>query len=298
MSHNPFAMIVITFALSFVMVPVFFGFLKLLGFYTVVEEGQCKVFVLFGKTVGVYSEPGLHFLWGKMGPKAMIVNIFGSQHTVDMRMDQEYLRSQWVNSEEGAPMGIGIWYEMYVSDPVDYIFKNTDPRGSLRANVSNATVRSLSNMKLHAMLETRHEMSRAVRAEVSAKSHEWGYKLGSVYTRKVHFRDTGMVRQIEEKVVNRLRQVTSAISQDGSNQVNIIGSTAERTAAVEFARAVAIRPQILGAVLADVSKDKDVMEALFEVLETQRLLESKAQITLLPPGGHGGLMPQLMATRS
>lgn len=194
-------------------------------------------------------------------------------------------------------MGIGIWYEMYVSDPVDYIFKNTDPRGSLRANVSNATVRSLSNMKLSAMLETRHEMSRAVRAEVSPKSHEWGYKLGSVYTRKVHFRDAGMVRQIEEKVVNRLRQVTSAINQDGANQVNIIHSTAERTAAVEFARATAIRPQILGAVLADVARDKEVMEALFEVLETQRLLESKASITMLPSGGQT-LMPQLMASRS
>ena len=38
-------------------------------------------------------------------------------------------------------MGVGIWYEMFVSDPVAYLFKNTDPRGSLRANVSNSTVR-------------------------------------------------------------------------------------------------------------------------------------------------------------
>ena len=294
---NSISIIPIAFALSFVLVPVLFGLLRLLGFYTVIEEGQCRVFVLFGEVVGVYSDPGLHFLWAKMGPKALLVNLFGSNTIVDMRMDQEYLRSQWVNSEEGAPMGIGIWYEMYVSDPVDYIFKNTDPRGSLRANLSNATVRSLSNMKLHAMLETRHEMSRTVRAEVSTKSHEWGYKLGSVYCRKVHFRDAGMVRQIEEKVVNRLRQVTSAISQDGSNQVNIIASTAERTAAVEFARAVAIRPQILGAVLADVSRDPEVMEALFEVLETQRLLETKAQLTLLP-AGKSGVLPQLLAARS
>ena len=68
--------------------------------------------------------------------------------TVDLRLDQEYLRSQPVNSEEGAPMGIGVWYEMWISDPVAYMFKNADPRGSLRANVGNATVRNLSNMKL------------------------------------------------------------------------------------------------------------------------------------------------------
>jgi regulator of protease activity HflC (stomatin/prohibitin superfamily) len=131
---------------------------------------------------------------------------------------------------------------MFISDPVSYLFKNADPRGSLAANVSNSTVRCLSNLKLAAMLENRHAMSQTVRDEVSPKSHEWGYQLGSIYIRKVHFRDTDMIKQIEEKVVNRLRQVTSAIKQDGANQVSIIASTAERQAAFEFAKAAAMAP--------------------------------------------------------
>src|SRR2546421_4925854 len=157
-------------------------------------------------------------------------------------------------------MGIGIWYEMWISDPVSYLFKNTDPRGSLRANVSNATVRCLSNMPLAEMLETRHTMSQTVRKEVSNKSRDWGYDLGSVYIRKVHFRDAGMIRQIEEKVVNRLRQVTSAIRQDGANQVNIITSTAEREAAAEFAKAAAMRPYVVGSALDAIAKDKEISE--------------------------------------
>ena len=112
--------------------------------------------------------------------------------------------------------------------------------------MGNSTVRCLSNLKLADMLENRHPMSQTVRAEVSPQSQEWGYRLGSVYIRKVHFRDVGMIKQIEEKVVNRLRQVTSAIKQDGANQVNIITSTAEREAAIEFAKAAAMRPQIVG----------------------------------------------------
>src|SRR2546430_11005944 len=140
-------------------------------------------------------------------------------------------------------MDIGMWYEMYISDPVSYLFKNADPRGSLSANVSNSTVRCLSNLKLADMMENRHTMSQTVRAEVSPRSHEWGYRLGSIYIRKVHFRDTNMIKQIEEKVVNRLRQVTSAIKQDGANQVSIITNTAERQAAIEFAKAAATRPQ-------------------------------------------------------
>jgi hypothetical protein len=179
---------------------------------------------------------------------------------------------------------------------VAYLFKNTDPRGSLAANVSNSTVRCLSNMPLEEMLTNRHTMSQTVRAEVSSKSHEWGYRLGSVYIRKVHFRDNGMIKQIESKVVNRLRQVTGAIKQDGANRVSIIASTAEREAAVEFAKAAAIRPQIVGASLQKISEDADVASSLFDVLEIQKAIEGKATIVLLPGGNQ--FLGELLAGRS
>ncbi len=273
---------VVAFAAMFVVEPLFFAFVRLFGIYTIVQERQCKVFVLFGKVVLVLDEPGLHLLWLKLGWKAPLVNWIGRCHVLDLRLDQEYLRSQPVNSEEGAPMGIGIWYEMYISDPVAYLFKNADPRGSLAANVSNATVRCLSNMKLADMLENRHTMSQTVRAEVSPKSQEWGYRLGSVYIRKVHFRDAGMIRQIEEKVVNRLRQVTSSIRQEGANQVSVITSTAERQAAIEFAKARALRPRIVGAALQEIARDPDIARALFEILEIEKLREGKAPLVLIP----------------
>ena len=272
----------VTFFGLFILGPVCFAFVRQLGFYTIVSERQCKVYMLFGKVLGVLDEPGLHLLLFKLGPKALLVNWLGRCHVLDMRLDQEYLRSQPVNSEEGAPMGIGIWYEMFISDPVSYLFKNADPRGSLAANVGNSTVRCLSNLKLADMLENRHYMSQTVRAEVSLKSQEWGYKLGSIYIRKVHFRDVGMIKQIEEKVVNRLRQVTSAIKQDGANQVSIITSTAERQAAIEFAKAAAMRPEIVGAALQRISQDPEILQAMFEVLETGKIVEGEADITLVP----------------
>ena len=283
----------ITFGLMFILMPIALFLVRTIGLYTIVYERTCHVYVLFGKVLGTIDEPGLHILPFRLGLAAFLVNWLGQRHIVDMRLDQEYLRSQPVNSEEGAPMGIGMWYEMYISDPVAFLFKNTDPRGSLRANVSNATVRCLSNMRLADMLETRHTMSQVVRAEVSAKSQQWGYRLGSVYIRKVHFRDTDMIRQIEEKVVNRLRQVTSAIRQDGANQVSIITNTAERTAAVEFAKAAAMRPQIVGAALNRLGEDPEIEAALFEVLETQKLLSGESRLTLIPRGSE--LLGQLLA---
>ena len=279
---------------AFVAEPVLLALARIFGIYAIVQERTCRVYMLFGKVVGELDEPGLHFLPGKLGPSAFVINWLGSCHVLDLRLDQEYLRSQPVNSEEGAPMGVGVWYEMWISDPVSYLFKNTDPRGSLRANVSNATVRCLSNMKLAEMLETRHNMSQIVRNEVTAKSQAWGYQLGSVYIRKVHFRDVGMIRQIEEKVVNRLRQVTSAIRQAGANQVSVITSSAEREAAVEFAKAAAIRPMELGKALKEIAKEPDVAQVLFDVLETQRILASSARIALLPGIGHSRALANLL----
>ena len=289
----------ITFGALFILVPVFLFLVRVVGVYTIVQERTCQVYVLFGKVIGTIDDPGLHILPFRLGLSAFLVNWLGQRHVIDMRVDQEYLRSQPVNSEEGAPMGIGIWYEMYISDPIAFLFKNTDPRGSLRANVSNATVRCLSNMRLSDMLENRHKMSQAVRAEVSDKSHQWGYRVGSVYIRKVHFRDGDMIRQIEEKVVNRLRQVTSAIRQDGANQVSIITNTAERTAAIEFAKAAAMRPQIVGAALNSISQDPEIEAALFDVLETQRLVEGEARLTLIPKNSEliGPLLAVDAATR-
>ena len=285
----------VVFVGCFIAVPTLLGIMRFLGFYVVVEERQCLVYVLFGKVRLILDEPGLHFPFATaLGWRALFVNAFGDVRNVDMRLDQEYLRSQPVNSEEGAPMGIGVWYEMWISDPVAYLFKNADPRGSLRANVSNATVRNLSNLKLSNMLEDRHSMSKLVRDEVSDKSKEWGYSLGTVYVRKVHFRDASMIQQIEEKVVNRLRQVTSAIRQDGINQVNLITSTAERQAAVEFAKAAAMRPFIVGSALNTIAQDQEVAQVMFEILENQRMLEGNVNVTLIPPDLRGDGLTQFL----
>jgi regulator of protease activity HflC (stomatin/prohibitin superfamily) len=275
--------------------PIFLGILKYLCWFTTVNECRCKVFVLFGKVIGVIDEPGLHITPFSIGPGVLLVPFFGKVHTLDMRLDQRYLRSRAVNSEEGTPVGIGVWYEMRVSNPVAYLFENTDPEGSLMANVTNTTVRSLSNMPLDNMMQNRHHMSREVRTEVSPKSESWGYSLGSVYIRKVHFRDAAMIHQIEQKVVNRLRQVTSAIRQAGDNQVDIIKSKAEREASIEFAKAQAVRPRLVGEALREIGQDREVIETLFAVLETQEIVAGGSEIILMPTGA--GILPALEAER-
>jgi regulator of protease activity HflC (stomatin/prohibitin superfamily) len=286
---------IVTTGLLFFAVPAALVLGQLFAAFVVVEERRSVVYELFGQVRLVIDDAGLHFPWLKLGPLAVLLPFFGKRYIVDRRLDQAYLRSLPVNSEEGAPMGIGVWYEMCVNDPVSYLYKNADPRGSLVASVSNSTVRSLSNMPLERLLEERHTMSRVVREEVTPQSREWGYQVGSVYVRKVHFRDIGMIRQIEQKVVNRLRQVTAAIQQDGSNRVNIIRSAADREAAIEFAKAAAMRPRIVGAAIAKIAERAEVSKALFDVLEVQTLARAEGIVVQVIPEG-ASLLGQLAAS--
>ncbi len=248
--------------------------------WRVLPERTVLVYTFFGKVVGQVEEPGLFFPIAHFGPKALLFPFFGKAYTVRTAFHQAYLRNQLVNSEEGAPMGVGIWFEMYVKDPKAYLFRNSDPLGSLKANVATAVVKQLSNLKLDVLLENRDALSRKVREEVTPTSAQWGFSLGSTYIRKVAFRDQGMIHEIQRKVVNRLRQVTAAMRQAGENEVAIIHSEADKKASQRLGQAQAVRPEIVGHALATIRQNADVAAVLFALLDIQATLKSPGKVIL------------------
>jgi regulator of protease activity HflC (stomatin/prohibitin superfamily) len=277
--------VVVGFAVGLVIVPILLGITQGFGIWTIVLESEAQVFTLFGKVIGTISEPGLRFPVAEYGPRALLIPFFGKKHKVNTALKQYYLRGQMVNSEEGTPMGVGIWYEMQVNDPTDYLFKNTNPEGSLQANVASSTISTLSNLEMDKMLEDRHSLSRTVRRTVSPLSEKWGYRLGSVYIRKVFFTDEQMVRNITDKVVKRLVQVTSAMKQDGDNRVGLIRSETANKVSQTMAEARSTRPRVVGRALNEIAgKDPEILQAVMEVMETEKLLESDAAVELVPAG--------------
>jgi regulator of protease activity HflC (stomatin/prohibitin superfamily) len=263
--------------------PVLLGLARVFGLYAVVQEREAQVFTLFGKVLGTLDQPGLSFPIAHFGLKSLLVPFFGKRHEVSSALRQYYLRDQMVNSEEGTPMGVGIWYEMQVSDPVDYLFKNANPEGSLQANVASSTISTLSNLEMDKMLEDRHQLSHKVGDTVSPLSEKWGYKLGSVYIRKVAFTNSQMVDNITEKVVKRLVQVTSAMKQDGENRVGLIQSETAYKVSQKMAEAAATRPSVVGEALNEISRqDPEILNAVLDVMEVENLVVSGAGVDVLP----------------
>ena len=275
---------------TFVAVGVFVALGRMFLLWRTLPERTVIVYTYFGKVIGEVSEPGMFFPIFHFGIKALLLPFFGRAYAVNTALQQSYLRNQLVNSEEGAPMGVGVWYEMYVQNPTAFLFQNSDPVGSLRANVATAVSRQLSNLKLETLLEDRDALSSKVREEVSPTSLKWGFQLGSTYIRKVAFRDRGMIAQIELKVVNRLRQVTAAMRQNGDNQVALIHSDADKRASEKLGQAQAVRPQVVGAALAEVQKDPAVADALFKLLDIKATLKSPGKVVISPAGAVGLLL--------
>jgi regulator of protease activity HflC (stomatin/prohibitin superfamily) len=273
----------IGFIVGLVTIPALLAVAQGFGIWTIVKEREAQVFTLFGKVIGTISKPGLRLPVTDFGMRALLIPFFGKKHKVSTALKQHYLRGQMVNSEEGTPMGVGIWYEMQVNEPRDYLFVNTNPEGSLQANVASSTISTLSNLEMDTMLEDRHSLSRTVRSTVSPLSEKWGYRLGSVYIRKVFFTDQQMVKNITDKVVKRLVQVTSAMKQDGENRVGLIRSETANKVSQKMAEAKSKRPEVVGTALNEIAADDpEILQAVMEVMETDKLLESGAPVELLP----------------
>lgn len=281
------ASVLIGLVATFIAVPVLVAIGNLFQLWRVLPERTVIVYTFFGKVVGQVEDPGLFFPVAHFGPKALLFPLFGKAYTVRTVIQQAYLRNQLVNSEEGAPMGVGIWFEMFVNNPKAYLFQNSDPTGSLKANVATAVVKQLSNLRLEVLLENRDALSRKVREEVTPTSTQWGFNLGSTYIRKVAFRDHGMIAEIQRKVVNRLRQVTAAMRQAGENEVAIIHSEADKKASQRLGQAQAVRPQVVGQALAEIQRTPEVATALFTLLDIQATLKSSGKITLTSGDGSG-----------
>ena len=47
---------------------------RIFGLFATVQERTCRVYVLFGRVIGVLDEPGLHILPFKIGPAAFVIN--------------------------------------------------------------------------------------------------------------------------------------------------------------------------------------------------------------------------------
>ena len=82
---NTLIAILVVFLAAFVAEKVVLVLSRIFGLFAIVQERTCRVYVLFGKVIGILDEPGLHILPFKIGPAAFVINFLGTCHVLDLR---------------------------------------------------------------------------------------------------------------------------------------------------------------------------------------------------------------------
>ena len=62
-----------------------------------------------------------------------------------------------------------------------------------------------------------------------------------------------------------------------------------------FAKARAMRPQIVGAALQTISKDPEVATMMFEILELEKVIEGNSDVVIIPP--NRGLLADVLTAQ-
>jgi hypothetical protein len=140
--------LVLGFGLFLVGVPLALATARLLGVYTTVFERTAKVFTLFGEVIGTIDEPGLHLLVGEARHQG------GAGAAVRQGAHRRSAARPTVPAQPAGELGgrRSDGHRHLVrngrSRPGGVPLQERRPPRRLRANVSNAAVRALSNMKL------------------------------------------------------------------------------------------------------------------------------------------------------
>ena len=75
------------------------------------------------------------------------------------------------------------------------------------------------------------------------------------------------------------------MKQDGENRVGLIESETAKKVSQRLAEASAARPAVVGETLNAIGKaDPEILEAVIDVMETEKLLDSGAEVDILPEG--------------
>ena len=113
------------------------------GLYAVVEERTCRVYVLFGKVIGVLGEPGLHYPadYARAGGvhRELLRQVLRARPAARPGIPAQPAGQQRGRRADGHRHLVR---DVRSATRWRILFNNMDPRGSLRANISNATVRS------------------------------------------------------------------------------------------------------------------------------------------------------------
>ena len=252
---SPNAQLALGLALGLALVPLLAALFRAVS--VEVEDEEAVLVTSFGKLVARLATPGLHWFPSRAMP-------WVKTHRVSLRKDFRDFKNVHVNDSRGTTVMIDLWLEFRITDPVKALFEVSDWDRLLQNLVAHAATSILCNREFKQILCDRSELSEVLRGDISDECARWGITVERVYIRNVMLLPE-VSRQIFETVAARLERARADIEEAGRLSVaKLEADTSVRVASL-VTQAKGQYPQAIGAALARMGAEPEVLAAYNEL---------------------------------
>lgn len=213
----------------------------------------------FGKLANRVDDPGLHFLVDHGLPWVRTVR-------VSRRLQSLLLRDIEVHDVGGTELGVDVFVEYRITDPVKATFAIDDLTRALENVVSHGVITVLGVRQVGEILRDSGGLGDAIRRELEPETAPWGVVVHRVLLRQI--RPSLMANeQFLGEIAAKLEKVKARIEEEGRQAVALLHARTSAEVAVRVAQARGQYPRAVGTAYAAIRSDREVYEAYRELHE-------------------------------
>ncbi len=192
----------------------------------------------FGRLARRVDEPGLHVLIDGFAPWTRTLR-------VSRRIQATLLRDIEVHDVGGTELGVDVFVEFQVVDPVKATFAIENLSESVIKLVSHAVITVLGARTFDEILRDSGSLSEGVQAEIRSEAAAWGVEVRKVLLQQM--RPSSMAtEQILAEVAARLEKMKARIEEEGRQAVALLHARTAAEIAVRIAKARGQYPRAIG----------------------------------------------------
>jgi regulator of protease activity HflC (stomatin/prohibitin superfamily) len=192
----------------------------------------------FGRLARRIDEPGLHFLVDDPAPWTRTVR-------VSRRLRASLLRDLEVHDVAGTELGVDVFVEYRVTDPVLATFAIENLSDALEKLVAHSVITVLGARRCTEILRDAGALGDAIQAETTAEAAAWGVTVSRVLFQQI--RPSQMAgEQLLAEVAARLEKVKARIEEEGRQAVALLHARTAAEVAGQIAEARGQYPRAVG----------------------------------------------------
>lgn len=218
-----------------------------------VEDDHTVLIEKFGKVVSELTQPGLHLLPARLFPWVTV-------RSISRARDFRWLRDLHLNDATGTTVVVDVWFELRIAVPQRALYSVDNWNKAVTNLVTHSAMSVLGTREFAAIVRDRHELGKAVLAEVAKETERWGIEVEQLYLGNVALLPE-VSRELFLSVAAKLERAKATIDERGQLAVAMLEAETDKRVAGLVAQAKAQYPKAIGEAMAKLAASPSALSA-------------------------------------